>query len=279
MIINRYIKEFDRMKEDFKFLPDVIKSFKGEIELSLRQNYFNLYYKGNSLAKVNFEPDGKYELVIHKSFFEKTSAEKDERFLIKKNDDGTYVHLMVEKGLLHPLLQKKYLAEFCSRVKKKNYSEELTLEQMIITDNLSRDDLLIIDRQVTDTKLKGRLDLLALKKVEGNRFRFIVIEVKLGNNKELSSSVAGQLEGYIQHIEEHFEDYKTCYEKNYQQKKSLGLVENPFDTIEIVPGVRGMVVVSGYSGIARKSIKELKKHHPSLAIQEIKYRLDVGHLR
>ena len=40
-------------------------------------------------------------------------------------------------------------------------------EHILITDNLGRNDLIIIDRQVTETALKGkRIDLLALKQVQ-----------------------------------------------------------------------------------------------------------------
>ncbi len=45
-------KNFIRLCQDFNFLVDKIKDFKGELDIRLRANYFNLYYKGNSLAKV-----------------------------------------------------------------------------------------------------------------------------------------------------------------------------------------------------------------------------------
>jgi len=276
MVIKRYIKDFDRLKNDFSFLPHIIKSLHGEIELSLRENYFNLYYRGNSIAKVGFKPDGKYEVIIHNEFYQKTSAAGRFKKYIKPVKDKNYVHLLVEKDSLHPLFQRKHLVEFCSKVKKRNFSEELTLEQMIISDNSTRDDLIIIDRQVTDTKMKGRMDLLALKQLQGNRYKFLVLEAKMGNNPELAGSVADQLEGYVSHIDKHFADYKACYEENYRQKKEFGLINHPdFQTIEIVPGVEGMVVVSGYSGLARSKIKELRKKHPSIRIKQFHYGLDV----
>jgi hypothetical protein len=53
-MITRSIDEnkFDRVCKDFGFLVERIHKEQGELDLRLRDNYFNLYYKGNSLAKV-----------------------------------------------------------------------------------------------------------------------------------------------------------------------------------------------------------------------------------
>lgn len=64
---------------------------------------------------------------------------------------------------------------------------------MLITDNLDRDELILIDRQVPDTKLNRRMDLLALKQTQGSQYRFLVLEVKMGNNPELKDKVANQV--------------------------------------------------------------------------------------
>ena len=55
MIIKRYFsqKNLDRVKDDFKFLLKIIKNkdYRGELDLALRENNFNLYYKGYRLAR------------------------------------------------------------------------------------------------------------------------------------------------------------------------------------------------------------------------------------
>jgi len=55
VIIKRYFsqKNLDRVKDDFKFLLRMIKDkdYRGEFGLALRDNYFNLYYKGYRLAR------------------------------------------------------------------------------------------------------------------------------------------------------------------------------------------------------------------------------------
>jgi hypothetical protein len=277
MVIKRYLDKdyLERLMNDFTFLPTILSNLHGEIEMSLRDNYFNLYYRGNSIAKVMFKSGDQYEIVIHKEFYSKTSAEIRFENYKKQVKDKDYVHLLVSKDFLHPLLQRKHLTEFCSKVKSRNYSEELLLEQMIISDNSAREDLVIIDRQVTDTKMKGRMDLLALKRQqENNMYGFLILEVKMGNNPELTGSVANQLERYVNHIDKHFVDYKTCYEENYRQKKLFGLIDYPkYENIIIAPGVEGMVLVSGYSGLARIQIERLRQEHPSIKIKQFNYEL------
>ena len=55
MVINRFLNptNFKRMKDDFKFLFEIIKDedFRGELDLALRDNYFNLYYIGNNFVR------------------------------------------------------------------------------------------------------------------------------------------------------------------------------------------------------------------------------------
>ena len=94
---------------------------------------------------------------------------------------------------------------------------------------------------------------------------FSVLEVKMGNNPELRGSVAKQIDQYVAHITEHFNEYKSCYERQYQQKKALGIIEKPdWESIEIIPGVKGMIIVGGYSGIAHEQIHKLESSHHNL---------------
>ena len=217
-------------------------------------------------------PNGTYRIDINKKFYP-PSLKKDNRF--SDTPSGDYQVIITTSDLLHPLLQKRSLKEIYSKIKNVNFSEELVLEQMLITDNLNRDDLILIDRQVTDSQISGRMDLLALKQVQGNQYQFLVLEVKMGNNPELEDKVADQIKSYVAHITERFKEYKTCYEKNYLQKKIWGLFENPnWDAIEIVPNVQGMIIVGGYSGLAKEQIDVLKKNYPTIKVQSFYYKIN-----
>lgn len=267
-------KKFKRLCKDFKFMVEKIKNYKGELDLRLRDNYFNLYYKGNSLAKVT--PRSKdYKIEIHKKF-SKEIFKMDERFTIKEGTNK-YCNIYAENKDLCRLFKKEYLDKLFSNIKEVNYSEEIAFEQMLVTDNSDRRDLIIIDRQVTETGMGGTLDLLGLKqRKEGkdNHFYFKVIEVKLGNSKDLACKVGEQLNRYINHIELHIANWICSYKETYRQMKILGLFKQcPWDEIEIDDGVEGIVVVGGYSGIAKESIDNLRKNYPELKIKFIKNKL------
>lgn len=272
MIINRFLNptNFKRMKDDFKFLLKMIKDkdFRGELDLALRDNRFNLYYKGNSLARVEFNKGNSYKISINKKFFSKTDAAQDSRFSTEKK--GNYFEIVLDKKYLHPFFQKKYINQFISKIRKVNNGEEITLEQAIITDNLDRENIIIIDRQIKDKDFKKRMDLLALRQVKKNKneYSFCVIEVKLGNNPELKDKVAIQLNEYISHIDKNFDDYKCCYENQYEQKRELCLIIGPkYNSIKIVRPVKGLIVVVGYSGIAKDQIAQLKSNHRGLNVK------------
>lgn len=273
MRIKRYFSDdyLERVKSDFKFLVKVFDSFHGEFDFAIRDDYFNIYYKGNSLARVHINKNGTYRVNADEKFIVGTKADNPKYYKMKTKVGS----IILSKNNLYPFFQKEHLKEFASRIKKVNYGEEINFEQSLITDNINREDFIIIDRQVTDSRFdKRKLDLLALKKVTGNQFKFIVCEVKLGNNDELKDKVASQLSGYVKHIEKHFDDYKECYELNYEQKKELGFIKKPqYDEIDIVKPVEGLIVVGGYSGIAKVQIKSLRNNYPDLTIRQFTYKI------
>lgn len=264
-MIKRYFtdKNFSRIKNDFGFLVELINKSFGEFDFALRNDYFNIYYKGNSLAKVEPIKEDTYKVTIHKKFFNYTKADNP-KYCISINDSTkNYRIAEVSTQQLHAFLQKRHLTELAAKIKKVNYGEEIDFEQSLITDNQNRKDFLFIDRQITDSGLKlKRLDLLALKQIEGNKYQFLVSEVKLGNNSELKDKVAEQLATYVKHISKHFIAYKECYEKHYKQKKELGLFKSPnYNKIEIIEPVEGIVIVGSYSGIAKQYINKLINEH------------------
>jgi len=272
MIIKRYFSEviFSHIKADFRFLIDKIIQSGFEYDLQIRDNYFNLYYKGNSIGKISYSTKTQfYKIEIHTKFIDKKIKE---RFMPK---EGNRLVFTLKREQLHPFFSSKNLSSMTQKVKEIPSQEETTFEQMIMTDNVNRQDLIIIDRQVVDKTTQTKMDLLALAKKENNDHQFCIIEVKLGNNPELRGDVINQLNGYISRISNNFEDYKKCYEFNFKQKQELGLFD-PSLKINIVPNVLGLVVVLGYSGIAQKSTKELKGKDPTIRILHLKNIIDLS---
>ena len=120
------------------------------------------------------------------------------------------------------------------------------------------------------------MDLLALKRNSVNGpFHFLVIEVKLGWNPELQGKVGKQLSGYLGHIRSHIRDYIDCYKENYRQKKQLGLLCDRLpDEINIgEEPVEGLVVVGGYSQLAKESLKSLRAQWPHIKVRHLKMSL------
>jgi len=261
MPITRYFSpdSFIRIQRDFKFLFYFIDSSYGEYDFAIRENYFNIYYMGNSLAMVKPIRNNLYRVSISNDFFRNTKANDPKRFPNIKPKKDCF-EIVLSRKELHPFFQANNIREIASEIKKRNYGEEINFEQSLITDNLNRKKIIVIDRQVTDTILKRkRMDLLFLRNLADNKYQFVVAEVKLGFNKELKGKVVSQLDHYVQHIKLNFDYYKPCYELHYEQKKKLDLIKHPaFPVIEIVPPVEGIIVVGGYSGKAKEYINILK---------------------
>jgi hypothetical protein len=265
---------------DFGFLIEKIKGSGFEYDLQIRDGYFNLYYKGNSIGNIKYKPRlQRYEISIHEKFVDNRMIKRFQPVLnSKKNQVFT-----IERKQLHPLFSANNLKTMSMRVKKNFFQEEVIYEQMLMTDNIGRDDLMIIDRQVSDKVSSPKMDLLSLKRNGDGDYQFCILEVKLGNNQELEGTdddskkkgVNRQLAEYIERIEDNFDDYKACYEKNLEQKERLGLLTRP-EGFRIVPGVRGVVVVMGYSGMAEKKIKSLKRKDPSIKVIRLYNKLDIS---
>ncbi len=281
--IERYFTKKDTLEQvitDFRFLVTMVNHSGGEYSIQLRQDYFNVYYKGNSLAMVRPYRRGQYRIKIHRDFATKEvcdalcghCAEPPYR---GKGDTGPYVYFTVAHDRLHQFLQKKHITALSRNIEERNYGEEISYEQVIITDNPPNPSFIIIDRQVADHRNKAQMDLLSLARDSVARpFHFLVIEMKLGRNRELSGEVAGQLSGYVKHVEKHIDDYVACYEENYRQNKVMGLFYERFPAeIEIEKRVEGLLVVAGYSQLAKKPLELLKKNHPDLNVQQLANRI------
>lgn len=266
-VISRYLSPttYEAVRNDFTFLIDKIKESGFEYGLEIRDDYLNLYYKGNSIGKISYKTRQKnYEIKIHHKFVDEVIKKR-----FSPKPAGDYDVFVLTSKQLHPLFSSRNLLSMGQKVKAVQFQEEIVFEQMLLTDNAGQKDLIIIDRQVVDRDHDTKMDLLGLKQKEPGKYQFCVIEVKLGNNPELREAVFQQLKGYVERITKNFSQYKKSYELNFSQKQGLGIFPSGLK-IEVVEGVLGIVVVGGYSGLAEKSIAELKAKHPDIRILHIK---------
>lgn len=268
-VIERYLDpdRFERAKTDLKPLVRIINNYYGEYSLQLRENNFNIYYQGNSLAKVTPNKNGSYSAEIHEKFLTDRILENLKKYSVVKKTTGKksyYVRFTIQPRNFHQFFQKNHLKSLSSRIRAVDHGEEIKLEQVLITDNPPSRKFIIIDRQVADHRNKAQMDLLVLSRdSEDKPFHFLIIEVKLGRNPELHGKVGSQLNGYVQHIREYIKDYVTCYKENYRQKRQLGLFSSNLpDKIEIAEDkntVEGLIVVGGYSQIGKQALQDFRQ--------------------
>ncbi len=67
--MKRYLDNifFKRFINGLQFLFKLIRDAHGELDLRLRNNYFNVYYRGNSMLKIGFAK-ADYPVSIHQKF-------------------------------------------------------------------------------------------------------------------------------------------------------------------------------------------------------------------
>ena len=121
---------------------------------------------------------------------------------------------------------------------------------------------------------KGLLELLELKDNFSLNNEGVIMYCNLIYAADSTLDVAKQLNDYVSHIDKYFNDYKDCYEKQYEQKRDLGLIIGPkYKSIEIVHPVKGLIAVVGYSGIAKDQIAQLKSNYSGLRVKSFVYLL------
>ena len=126
-VIKRYISNgeaFEDIKNDFKFLVDKIKKSGFEYDLQIRDNYFNLYYKGNSIGKIVYKKNsGQYEITIHHKFvnnkiIDKFADDKTKKIANNDRDLKSYLKFNIHRSKLHAFLSTQNLNSIYNKVKE-----------------------------------------------------------------------------------------------------------------------------------------------------------------
>jgi hypothetical protein len=275
--MKRYLDEenFQRLKEDFRPVVERIIESHGEYDLRLRDNYFNIYCRGNSLAKVEFRTEGVFEISINKRFAQGV-FDSDQRFADRKESRDMLVWRISSRHV-NPFFQKKYLNALAKNIDFVDHSEEINFEQQIIADNWNNPKWFIIDRQIQHPgRRDDKIDLLALvRSKDTGEFNFHVIEVKMGNNPELKKDVASQLDRYLLLVKKNLEVWKQSYRKAVEQLHAVGFYEL-LDPASLTIGSRvtGSILAFGYPRVARAAVEELKKNRPDLTVKLFSFELE-----
>ena len=141
--------------------------------VGIRNNYINIYYRGNSMMKVTFDDTGAFkEAIIHKKFWDN-----------KLTSD--YVNI-TDYNLLKP---HKIKSKISALLGKKNVLEK-ERQQMIIQQNntctytkwFCVDMEYIMERKNSDEDNYGRFDIVAISTERNSNNKYVVslVELKLG---------------------------------------------------------------------------------------------------
>lgn len=288
-VINRCLsdKNCARAKSELSFLVEYLSHPRIRRELALEfrgPSEIGVYDRGFRLAQIKFTSSG-YRVCTHVRFIEDTPLQDSARFPHTVDRAGKTATFEATPDSIHALLQMNHILPMRSRIKGISYKEEIGVAHVIAADNTSGTDVVVIDREVGDRAPEHpgeRLDLLALQETEDGSYRFLAIEVKLGNNPELDidaqmrageRSAVEQVEGYAEQIDRYFDDYATCYRNNIRQKLEIGLLANWEQPPAIVPGTQAVLAVVGYSGIAEPRLRAIKRDHPNLWVKTFDYGL------
>lgn len=248
-------KEFFMFQRDLGFLNERILASRGEVQIFLSRGYFNLYSRGNSLAQVAFGGEGQYEVRINAKIVFPELLSRFAKHTTRRNKKKStfYYSWKIAPNQCKDFFQAKFMKTLVSNIKDQNYSEDMTFEQAFISDNFENTELIIIDRHVRDLIMRRRVDILGLERINNkNEYRFLILEAKMANCKDLASEkVVKQIQHYVDHIESHFGSYKKTYELQYLQKRQLGFFPESFpQNIKILHAVKSALLIFGYSQVA-----------------------------
>ena len=198
-----------------------------DLNLEIRANYLNIYYKGNSLLKLTEISRARYNVTIHQKFSAGLGLPTD---LVDEATTQAFVDAI-------PRL-KHAIALYGKR------SLELEYEQLIIRANnaepRNNSEYFIIDRQYSQKA--GRFDLIGLHWPRAGRHRhqevpLCLFEVKFALNQEIAG-LHRQLQGYYSTIEPKAAALAEEMQDVLLQKLDLGLFRLPPNRVEAMKTLR-----------------------------------------
>lgn len=192
------------------------------LDFEIRDGYINIYFKGNSILKLN--ENGSFE--IHKKFIKGTSL-----------SNSTFSSASDVKNYLDniPLIKNNVIS-----VKSKRPTLEIEYEQLLIrSNNLNKNvnsEIFLTDRQYADNINNSRFDLSGFFWSRKNRKRnqtvpLTFIEVKYSLNPDISD-IDKQIDKYYNAVNSNISDIasETEYLKNL--KIELGLINQSKDRLD-----------------------------------------------
>jgi len=205
------------------FLSSLLSKIKEDkdLDLQIRKNYINIYYKGNSLLKLEERGEGIFKTDIHEKF---------------KGTLNISENLTNEAQTLNFLQSLPRLKE--NIIEHGKSSLEIEYEQLIIRANnlepKNNSEYYIVDRQYA-TSNRNRFDLTGIYwpregRKRGQEVPLSFMEIKFALNSDIKN-ITSQIEGYYDYIQKNSDDISLEAETIFKQKLELGLF-NQGDRLE-----------------------------------------------
>jgi hypothetical protein len=193
-----------------------------DLDLEIRDNYLNIYFKGNSLLRLAEKSPGDYQVTIHRKFLRGCSVPE------RLTDEASVTQFLDAV----PFLKKNIIQDGQS-------SLEVEYEQMIIRANnyerRSASEYFIIDRQYVAGQ-SGRFDLTGFYWNRNRRRKYqtvplCLMEIKFALNADIQN-VDQQLQRYYEAVKQDAQSLAAEAESMLRQKLELGLFDQPKNRLE-----------------------------------------------
>jgi hypothetical protein len=193
-----------------------------DLDLEIRDGYFNIYYKGNSLLKLDERAANRYRVAVHPKF---TDSLMLPEYLV---DEATTASFL--QGV--PLLKENI-------IKHGQSSLEVEYEQLVIRANnlepRTNSEYFVVDRQYAVSSV-GRFDLTGFfwnrtGRKQGQQVPLCFMELKFALNSDIRD-VHHQLARYSEALKTDTDAIAAEAESILKQKLALSLFDQPDDRIE-----------------------------------------------
>ena len=216
-----------------KMLNVIVES--GDLDVQIRNNYLNIYYRGGNIAKVNSERSVEFD----ENYFSgiDTDGKEEKRSIVekfKKYDYKAYFETAKQvmnkwfKEHPNPERDEQHLLAVANKYAQSDYAIIDIEYQVSIQSEFS---CTFIPRNKNNPK-KPRFDIIAVNK----RGQVAVIELKKGVGAlENTSGLQEHLDCYNASIGRNYVPFMEEIQKLLVQKQQLGLVDNAIKIIEPAP--------------------------------------------
>ncbi len=116
-VIRRYFTHeatLTRVAHDFRYLIPIVNGSHGEFSIQLRENYFSVYCRGSSLARVAPSKGGMYSVQIHRRYLEGSVRGHLEQYclgepFVGQGGKASNVRFFVESRWLRHFFRRRHL--------------------------------------------------------------------------------------------------------------------------------------------------------------------------